>query len=48
MMRTAIAKALLSLFILGTAGTALSACHTVHGAGEDIQSGGRAIDRAAQ
>jgi predicted small secreted protein len=47
-MRTAIAKALLSLFILGAAGTALSACHTVHGAGEDIQSGGRAIDRAAE
>jgi predicted small secreted protein len=47
MMRTAIAKALLSLFILATAGTALSACHTARGVGEDVQSGGRAIDRAA-
>ncbi len=47
-MRTAIAKALLSLFILTTAGTVLSACHTVHGAGEDIQSGGRAVDRAVE
>ncbi|HEV2546994.1 MAG TPA: entericidin A/B family lipoprotein [Stellaceae bacterium] len=26
----------------------LSACHTVHGAGQDIQSGGRAVDRAVE
>ena len=48
MMRTAIAKALLSLFILATAGGALSACHTAHGVGQDVQAGGRAIDRAAE
>lgn len=47
-MRIGFAKALMSLFILTAAGTALSACHTVHGAGQDIQSGGRAIDRAAE
>ena len=47
-MRTAFAKALLSLFILTAAGTALSACHTARGVGEDVQSGGRAIDRAAE
>ena len=47
-MRTTIAKALLSLFILTAAGSALSACHTAHGVGQDVQSGGRAIDRAAE
>ena len=26
---------------------ALSGCHTVHGAGEDIESGGRAIERSS-
>ena len=26
---------------------ALSGCHTMQGAGEDIQSGGRALERAA-
>lgn len=26
--------------------TALAACHTVEGAGEDVKSGGRALERA--
>jgi len=25
----------------------LSACHTVHGVGEDVESGGRAIERSS-
>jgi entericidin B len=25
----------------------LSGCHTVHGVGEDVQSGGRAIERSS-
>ena len=27
---------------------ALSGCHTVQGAGEDIKSGGKALERAAE
>ena len=26
---------------------ALSGCHTIHGAGEDLESGGRAIERSS-
>ncbi len=45
-MRSNIAKALLTLFILAGAGGVLSACHTVQGAGEDISGAGRAVERA--
>jgi predicted small secreted protein len=41
-MRRTLAKAFLSLFILGGAAATLSACHTV----EDISGTGRAIQRA--
>jgi len=36
-MRRNIAKLFLSLFLLTSAGTLLSACNTVHGAGEDME-----------
>lgn len=41
-------------FIIGTwlllclGGLTLTGCHTVEGAGEDIQGAGRAIERAAE
>lgn len=41
-MKRLIAIALLSGFALGLAG-----CNTVHGAGEDVQKGGEAIQGAA-
>ena len=38
------------IYVLCALGVWLSVtgCHTVRGAGEDIQSGGRAIERAAE
>jgi predicted small secreted protein len=41
-----VAKALLALALLTSVGAALSACHTVEGAGEDISNTGRAVQRA--
>lgn len=41
-MKRLIAIALLSGFALGLAG-----CNTIHGAGEDVQKGGQAIQGAA-
>ena len=36
------------LAILGTLmGTSLTACNTVEGAGQDVQAGGRAMERSA-
>ncbi|HZS81826.1 MAG TPA: entericidin A/B family lipoprotein [Stellaceae bacterium] len=34
------------LLLLGSAGAALSACHTVEGAGQDIQDTGQAVQNA--
>lgn len=45
-MRAYLAKALLALAILTGAGAALSACHTIEGAGQDVTDTGRALDRA--
>lgn len=45
-MRRSLAKLFLTLALLTGAGAALSACHTVEGAGQDIQDTGRSIDRA--
>ena len=38
------------IYVLCLAGVwlSLTGCHTVEGAGEDIQAGGRAIERAAE
>jgi predicted small secreted protein len=36
----------LALALLTSVGAALSACHTVEGAGEDISNTGRAVQRA--
>lgn len=33
--------------LLGLLGAALSACNTVEGFGEDVQAGGRAVERSA-
>ena len=45
-MRGKMAILLLSLLFLGTAGAFLEGCSTVHGAGEDLQSGSNAGRRA--
>ena len=45
-MRTKLAKALLMLFLLSGATAALSACHTVEGAGQDITDTGHAVQNA--
>jgi predicted small secreted protein len=37
-----------SWLLLCLGGTVLTGCHTVQGAGEDIQGAGRAIERAAE
>ncbi len=37
-----------SWLLLCLSGVVLTGCHTVRGAGEDIQSAGRAIERAAE
>ena len=42
-MRTKIATAVMLLMCIWT----LSGCHTVHGLGKDIESGGRAIERSS-
>lgn len=47
-MRRAVAKVFLTIFLLGTAATALSACNTMEGAGQDMQSGGRALSNSAE
>jgi predicted small secreted protein len=41
-----VAKALLTLALLTSVGAALSACHTVEGAGQDITDTGRTVQRA--
>lgn len=40
-------KSLLILCVIAAFCSLLTACHTIQGAGEDIQSGGKAIQRAA-
>ena len=40
-------KTLARLLALALAAAALSACNTVQGIGQDVQAGGRAIERAA-
>ncbi|WP_102283144.1 entericidin A/B family lipoprotein [Ottowia massiliensis] len=40
-------KATLALFAALLAALTLAGCNTVHGLGQDVQAGGRAIDRAA-
>lgn len=35
------------LVILGFLGGLLTACNTVEGVGEDVQAGGRAVERSA-
>lgn len=40
-------KTLARLLTVALAATALSACNTVQGIGQDVQAGGRAIERAA-
>jgi len=37
-----------SWLVLCLAGIVLTGCHTVRGAGEDIQGAGRSIERAAE
>ncbi len=37
-----------SWLLLCLGGLALTGCHTIRGAGEDIQGAGRAIERAAE
>ncbi len=37
-----------SWLLLCLSGVALTGCHTVRGAGEDIQSAGRAVEHAAE
>ena len=40
-------KATLALFAALLAALTLAGCNTVHGLGQDVQAGGRAIERAA-
>lgn len=40
-------KAILALFAALLAALTLAGCNTVHGLGQDVQAGGRAIERAA-
>lgn len=35
------------LLVFGLFGTLLTACNTVEGMGEDVQAGGRAMERSA-
>lgn len=35
------------LFLLGLLGPLLAACNTMEGLGQDVQSGGRAVERSA-
>ena len=41
-------KKLISTMCVLALGAILAACNTVEGVGKDIQSGGKAIERAAQ
>ncbi|MEW5837305.1 MAG: entericidin A/B family lipoprotein [Pseudomonadota bacterium] len=41
-------KKLIPTMLALALGTLLAACNTVEGVGKDIQSGGKAIERAAQ
>jgi predicted small secreted protein len=42
-------RAVLGLWLLlCLSGVLLTGCHTVHGAGEDIQGAGRSIERATE
>lgn len=45
-MRRQLAILLLSLLVLGSAGALLSACGTVHGAGDDLERSSNAVRRA--
>jgi len=47
-MSRTLAKLFLALFLLSGAGAALSACNTTAGAGEDLQSAGKAITNSAE
>jgi entericidin B len=46
-MRRSLAYSLLVAFSLVTAAGALSACNTMAGAGQDMQSGGKALENSA-
>ena len=45
-MNIKIKSLLLSLFLLMSAGAILSACNTVHGAGEDLEHSSNAVKKA--
>jgi len=47
-MRKTFASALLAVFVLATAGIALSACNTTAGLGEDMSSAGHSLTNKAQ
>lgn len=40
-------KLCLTVFAVLAFSSVITACHTVHGVGQDVQSGGAAISRAA-
>jgi predicted small secreted protein len=44
-MNMKIKSLMLSLFLLMSAGAILSACGTVHGAGEDLEHGSNAVEK---
>ena len=44
---TTIKKCALLAVLLTLLGTTLAACNTLEGAGQDVQAGGRAIERGA-
>ena len=46
-MRKNLATLLISLFVLASAASLLSACNTTSGAGKDISATGKAITRSA-
>ncbi|HJT05282.1 MAG TPA: entericidin A/B family lipoprotein [Stellaceae bacterium] len=48
MMRRAMAKVFVALFVLTSAGAMLSACNTTRGVGEDMQAGGHALSNSAE
>jgi len=45
-MRTKLSALFLSIFLLTGAAAMLSACHTVHGAGEDLEHGSDDVKKA--
>jgi len=45
-MRKKLAMLLLSLLVLGSAGALLEGCSTVHGMGDDLQSGSNTVRKS--